>query len=179
MTMAICIIVLAIAAGFHFVYEATLAPSFRQKIRFKLFALRDELRRLKLEQNEELSDDAFRYLEESLNNLLDLLGELSFPMVWEAMEAIVKDKGLQQRIERRRRVLEECSLEAVKRIRRECNELGQFAIVANHGAWMALIIPVLIMIGIAKKVTEWLTTLVLVPEKEIPRIVPAPSAVPA
>jgi len=55
--MEIAIIVLAGLAVYHFVYEGILAPSFRLKLRFELFELRDELRKLKISHAEDLRDE--------------------------------------------------------------------------------------------------------------------------
>ncbi|MGH8330614.1 MAG: hypothetical protein ACRER3_22985, partial [Pseudomonas fluorescens] len=51
----------------HFVFESILAPSFRLKLRFEIFALRDELRLLKIECESSLHDKHFEYLQSSLN----------------------------------------------------------------------------------------------------------------
>jgi hypothetical protein len=55
--MTTAIIIFLALTVFHFVYESILAPSFRLSLRFRLFVLGDEVRKLKIECAESLNDE--------------------------------------------------------------------------------------------------------------------------
>ena len=65
--MTTTILVLLALAVFHFVYESILAPSLRLSLRFRLFALRDEARQLKIECVDSLNDAHCVFLQASIN----------------------------------------------------------------------------------------------------------------
>jgi hypothetical protein len=58
--MITAIVILISLAALHFVYESILAPSLRLSLRFTLFALRDEVRQLKIDCASSLSDNGTR-----------------------------------------------------------------------------------------------------------------------
>ena len=190
------IIILVVWAGAHLLYEAVIAPSIRQKLQFRLFGLRDELRSLKYERPETLPDEVCRYLEEYLNNAIALIPALSIPRVVAAQALIEKDEGLRQKIARRKRALDECPLEEVRRIQQECRKTGWHALIVNHGALLAFLLPSFAALRVVARFSMWLTrltvrpalakvsqwsemlgTLILVPEKERDSVVPTGSAV--
>ena len=52
----------------HWFIESAVSPSVRMLIRFHLFEIRDDLRNLKIEAPESMSDEVFDILNESLND---------------------------------------------------------------------------------------------------------------
>src|SRR5947208_1510809 len=64
------VIVFALLALGHFVYEGIVAPTWLLHERFKLFALRDELRRLKIARRDGLAAKHFDYLQGAINGLI-------------------------------------------------------------------------------------------------------------
>src|ERR1035441_10315344 len=64
----------------HFIWEGILAPSLRHNIRLDLFALRDNLRRLKI-NNPELPNDAFNTVQDGLNGAIKHLSDIDIPLL--------------------------------------------------------------------------------------------------
>jgi hypothetical protein len=71
--MTILLSVMMLLTLAHFIYESIVAPSLRLKIRYDLFALRDELRFLKIKRGSSLDDKHYVYLQDSINTMISHL----------------------------------------------------------------------------------------------------------
>src|SRR5262245_37669523 len=127
----------------HFVYEMIVAPSLRMAARYRLFALRDELRTLKA--SGALEEQHFRYLQDSLNALIRALDafNLSLLIRWEHL--LRRDTAFRARVEERLKVLDECSNTAALRIRAESVRIALEGFVINCGGGLLYLAPVLFL----------------------------------
>lgn len=89
--MAIAIYVLAALVILHYVYEGILAPSFRLQIRYQLFAVRDEIRRL---DGACAEGDAFLYLNKSVNNAIRVLPFFDVAAIVDVRRDVSEDRSL-------------------------------------------------------------------------------------
>ena len=70
----------------HFIYESIILPSIRLSLRFKLFALRDQLRRMVMQGT--ASDEVFRIQQSSINNAINMLSWADQAMISRACHAL-------------------------------------------------------------------------------------------
>jgi hypothetical protein len=177
-----------ILAILHFVWEAILAPSFRLELRFKLFALRDEVRWLKIEHRDALDDKHFRYLHDSINIALHFLNRIDFVTIAASEREYARNPEFKKRVEARQILLDDCSIAEARSLRyRSCLIVGQ-AFLVNVGGWLIYLAPILVLMAIgticvsatgkvrslfARRIKLWLA----VPEPDLERL--AHSAAPS
>lgn len=170
--MSYVIIGFAVLAFFHFVYESILAPSWRLSIRYKLFALRDELRMLKIEHGELLDDKHFHYLQDSINATIFVLPKIEVVTVAHIKEEIEKDAHLKQRLANRQKILDDCAIKEVIEIRKKTVHLAIESLAANCGGWMIYIIPFMGLVSVYKSVERRTKALISMSERDLRHIAP-------
>lgn len=161
-----------ILALIHFVYSGILLPSIRFSLRLRLFALRDELRNLKIENEVDLSDDVFTYVQESLNNTINILPRIDIPTIKLADREIKDHQLIIREVESRISLIEECHVEEVKEIYVEMFKIFRLALLANTGPWFAYLIPAVIVAFPFRKLAEVIQKIVAVPENQIESVLP-------
>lgn len=172
--MSIFFLILVALAGFHFFYEGVIAPSLRFELRLKLFALRDEIRELKLKYGDELGDEVFRYLQSSINATIGRLSLIDLRLLIRAHEAFEHDEKLSARAERVERMLRECPIAEVQEIRTRQLQLVGYALAVNSGGWSPYLIPVVIGKLSARSAKAQVRRVFELPENDINKIVPDP-----
>src|SRR5687767_577256 len=99
--MAYLLAVLVLLSIIHFVYESIIAPSLRLSLRYKLFALRDEIRELKMAYGNLFADRHFHYMQDSLNALLSVLDRFDLAALIAVGRELKQDPELRKRVEMR------------------------------------------------------------------------------
>jgi hypothetical protein len=155
----------------HWIYEGIILPSLRLSLRYRLFALRDRLREVKLKNKEAVSDDVFRYLQGTINNGIVLLPFTDFRVLG-AAEAIEKDETLRNRIQKREAAITECQLSEIKEIVEEIGDIWWTAFISNTAAFAAYVVPLIFILHFWTQISGSIKKLVLVPEKEIEKAIP-------
>ena len=141
----ILFLVLCAFGAFHFVLEAIIAPSIRYELRFRIFALRDRTRELKLKHGDNISDEVFDFMQDSLNNSLNMLSKVSLHLVYSALEAFTSDEELRARVEQRLDMLKKCKVGEVWNIVDENSHIMFSALKWNSASWAIYIIPILLV----------------------------------
>jgi hypothetical protein len=155
--------------AFHFVYESTLAPSFRLQLRFELFRMRDELRNLKMRRND-LDDKHFLYLQDSINTLIANLVRFDAATLTRIDLELQRDSELRARTEARCKVMDDCAVAEARRIRRKCNIVGVKALAVNSGGWGGYILPgVFLLVGLSE-LKRGIKAALSIPEKDFARV---------
>lgn len=144
--MTTIFIVLIIFAIFHFIYESILLPSFRLELRYKLFELRDELRNIKSEKNSKVSDDVFYLLEGTVCTVINRLPFFSLSARMDAFKEYESNKSFQNRVEKRKNILESCQDDRIKKINKELIDIATVAFILNSGGWIYIVIPFLLLV---------------------------------
>jgi hypothetical protein len=170
--MSYAIFGLALLALLHFVYESILAPSFRMKLHFELQALRDDLRRLQLTSGPSPSDENFRYLDESLDALTLMLHRFDTGTLAAVGREMRRNPDLRGRVERRRRMLNECDVHEVVRARQQIVRIATRALLVNHGAWCIYIVPVAFGYFGLRNVRRLIVATISLPKPDLFRIAP-------
>jgi hypothetical protein len=134
-----------IAAAFmHFISESIIAPSLRLKLRFELFALRDELRLLKIECDRHLDDKHFDYLQGSLNTLIRVLHWIDMTTLAAVERELRTNPQIREQIEARNKVLDDCDIPEARQIRYRSLQVAAKAFAVNGGGWAIYPLPLLL-----------------------------------
>ena len=107
----------------HFIYESILAPSWRLSLRFKLFALRDEVRALKAECRNLLNDEHYACLQDSINTMITMLYRYDVAAIAAAEFRYRSDPEFRRRVEARSTILDACDVPQAQSIRRRSVDL--------------------------------------------------------
>ncbi len=174
MVLAICILVFAFLVTWHFVYESIVVPSYRLQLRFELFALRDELRFLKIVHGEEFDDEAFNVLHTAMNSLISRLHAINIRTLYLASQALEQQEW-KERVAKSRHAIGECKIDRVKEIDSECFSAFRRVFIANSGGWAAYVVPIAILAAGLRKVAAAIRSLVYISDRERDKIIP-PSA---
>lgn len=174
---------LVCAALCHFVYESILAPSLRLELRFELFKLRDEIRRLKIadlsSREPEFADGHYGYLQDSINALIGILYRYDLAAIWAITGQINRDEALRRRVEATARLLDDCELPAVRAVRTRQLNIAAKALAVNSGPMLLLLLaPALALRGykaVRGKIRGEIKTSLTVPGTDLQRCMPRES----
>ena len=157
---------------FHFVYESIIAPSWRLSIRFKLFALRDELRILKIEHGDRLDDKHFHYLQDSINSIIQALPRLEVTTIAHVKRAIESDEELKKRLIARQKILDDCAFPEMSAIRKKSIALSIESLGANSAGWWIYLIPLMAVGGVYKSIERRIRALISLSDPDIEKVAP-------
>lgn len=139
LTTLFCLLI--VLGLFHFIYECIALPHIHTEIRFKLFALRDRLRRLKYRYPDACDDQAFMLLQESLNTSILVTPVASLLLLYHVSKLLRQRPELKNKISDRRQELDACNNRLVKKIRDKQFALFLWSIFANVGGLALFILP--------------------------------------
>lgn len=166
--LALTIIALFFIAAWHFIWDGIIAPALRAEYRFQLFEQRDRLRELKYK--DEIITDRYRIQEESINTAIKYMGSLSITSLYEARARLKNDKVFRELIEQRKKYMDESPNVVIKDIMREVSSIMFRSFMVNIGGWMIYLVPAVIVISTAQKLTSWVERFVAWPEKEADKL---------
>jgi hypothetical protein len=154
----------------HFVYETLVAPSLRLSARHKLFALRDQLRALKMTAGTELDDPHFDYLHDSLNALIRTLDNFNLSLLIRLRNLSSGDAGLRARVEERCKVLDDCAMPEALEIRKKSVRIALEAFTINCGGGLIYFAPLLFAVNSYSRVKQLVRTLASMSDSDMSRI---------
>ena len=169
--MNIIFIFLIIIVIWHFLYEGIIAPSIRIHLRNKLFVIRDELRQVKADGLLANDERAFWFVHEGVNNFLNRLPNLT---IWRSKE-LVKEYTKNEKL---RKLLDDHVNEVRNsdaRIRlafQKTNSIIEIAVITNFGGYFIYLIPIVIVISIFSKISQYTGELLVAPTKDVERLIP-------
>lgn len=131
---------LVVLSVWHFAWEMILLPTVRMRYRDKLFALRDELRRLRFEDKADLSDDVFEALEDKLNYFTNNLHRLTLSSR-AAMRAPLSEEEAKELDDESARIMK-CGVARVPEMYEEMAVSLDRVLLFNAGGWFIYVIPV-------------------------------------
>lgn len=129
----------------HFVYESILAPSLRLSLKYKLFALRDEVRMLDATCPGLLDDKHYTCLQDSINTMIAMLHRYDFVTIAATELRYRRDAAFRKRLDMRAAFLDGCNDPQVQSIRRRSIELMGRAVAVNSGMLCAPLYPLALM----------------------------------
>ena len=143
--MTTLIMILLLFALFHFVYEGMIAPTERQHIRYKLFALRDELRMIKIDEGYRFPNEIFEEMENTINTGINLVPRFSMGFLAKSAIRARDDKSALHEIARRRHIINNFEITRIKEIHKEAHNCLSRALTINSGGWLPYIVCALIL----------------------------------
>jgi len=152
--IATTLFVLMLIAGVHFVYEAIVLPNLRLEQRYKIFALRDRLRRAKSEHSKEVSDEVYHLLQTAMNNTLHILPYVNLIFVASAVHSFSRNQGIRERAEKKMRLVEGCSVDEIKAVSEELNKTVLRTLAMNSLLLFVLLSPFLLAVFIIAVVVQ-------------------------
>lgn len=167
--MEILLLALVGIAVWHFVYEAIIAPSLRMVLRHKMFRLRDQVRRLRAESPDEVSEEVFDVMQGLINNGITLVHQINFVVLFR----VKNSEPIDSLIERRNQLIKDCPKEEIHEIRKSVANLLAVAFGINHGGWAIYIVPVLVISLFANTIWNGIKATAILPDEEIDKFLPA------
>ena len=159
-------IIVFILAFLQFIYEGILAPSFRCFLRFKLFTHRDKLRNLKIQYGENITDEVFREMEDSVNSAINLLPEIDLTSVFRAHHAFKTDAELRERVARRHEIVSKCEINEAKKVMNRITLCFVFALTVNSFWALLMLLPFVILAIVLKNMQVFFEKVLLIPIHE-------------
>jgi hypothetical protein len=160
------IVIAAFFAFWHLLYENIFAPELRNEERYKLFEIRDRLRRFKIENNELLDNEAFLILDRNLSYRIDNLANVTIVSLMKVSFEYHHNADFRKHVNDRLAVLERCKHQDYKDIRSEITSQFVRLLDINHGAWA----PLFFVTRTISRWMRWLTKnikrMLVIPENE-------------
>jgi hypothetical protein len=169
--MEYIILIFVLLAMLHFWYEAIIAPSERLRVRFRLFELRDEARRLKISYGNKLEDRHFHYLQEAINGLIRNVEHIDLGLLVSVKKKTLTDKQFKARVEANAKILEDCNVPEAVEIRKKAHKLIAQSLTINSGGWMFYIIPVALAALCYSMTAKLIRFICAMPEPELDKFV--------
>lgn len=157
---------------FHIVYESIIAPSYRMSLRNELFALRDKLRAHQVAKGSKLDKAAFSIVADGVDNFLNRLSSVSWAVERRISKMLEEDEALRNRMKSRDEILERCEDQELLGFVEEASIIIGKAFVANHGAWSALLVPLLLLMMFFGSLYNFCARLFMLPKNEVTSVLP-------
>jgi hypothetical protein len=164
-------LVSGVYALLHFVWQSIISPSIRLEIRFRIFALRDELRRLKLE-DQNLSSEAFRTVEDGLNSALQILYEIDIPILIHCDARANTDPQLKEHVQKRMAIIKDANSIELEKIVAHLRKNIERAALVNSGGWILYVLPPMLMVLCFKRLCSPIFSVIYMNRAEINKIFP-------
>lgn len=165
--MATAVIAFVILGFIHFLYDGIILPSIRLRLRFGLFRLRDDLRALKLSKGEELPDEVFHYIQDSINNAINMLPRVDVVTAFRLTRLLDQDKEFARLLEERKALIENCSVEEAKQIHTKVRDVIPQALVVNNLMLLMYLVPIFILAVLGRHAWNALKDSVSAPENRV------------
>jgi hypothetical protein len=171
-------VILFVLAMWHFVYESLLLPTIRLKYRYKLFELRDQLRRLSIKNDPEINKDVLGLVDHAISTSISRLPFLSITLLFSAKKTVLSNEALRKKVEKQLDDIKACKSREVQDIFDLTTKYSGSVVIANSGGWipylMAILIPVLFVLTvfkltnmIKKSLRKYVQGVYFTPEKDL------------
>ncbi|MEB2401359.1 MAG: hypothetical protein OZ927_17630 [Alcaligenaceae bacterium] len=144
------VILLMILSVYHYVIQTAIIPSLRSTLRYKAFALRDEIRELKIEHGKSMPDSIFHDLQDSINFIISEIWRINIINIIVADKSLREDKEAENRIKQKIVMLDSCELSQVHEIRRKMAMISMQALTVNMLGWWVYIVPIALAASLYK-----------------------------
>ena len=164
--MASLVLIFLVLVAVHAIYECILLPSIQDNLKYKLFKMRDDLRYVKIQEKEYVSEEIYQYLHEALNNSIRLVNSINFSTY---KLSKIDHKDLVE-IKKRRQLIETCPIEKVREIHQFMGEVVLRSLLANTGILVILyLMPVAFAIVLSGRIKMKIRNLINIPESKFER----------
>jgi hypothetical protein len=156
------------------IWEMALLPTIQLSLRYKLFAIRDHLRRVYTQNRASVSEEVFKDLHGFLNWAVDSVPDFTVSSFRNTRKALAEDDRLRKRVERTRVTIEACPLPEIADISNQIDNIVRDAFFFNSGGWFVFLIPVALTFGLMKGTKNVIKNIACIPAGERDRIMPSP-----
>lgn len=170
--MSIAIITIGFMSTFYFIYEAIILPTIRLSLRFKLFALRDEIRDMILDcelQNKPV-EKALLIQQSAINNSIKMLSKVDSTLIYRFVDEMNRDHAMKNRVQERIKTVEEYSSQEFQNIAKNTVRIFRQALIANMGAWFIYLVPIGICFFLITRIKNSIKISLAVPEGELGKV---------
>jgi hypothetical protein len=164
-------------ATWHFLWDGIISPTWRLKLRYEVFEVRDRLRHI--HATEGLPDELFERLHGATNAAIRLISSLTPSLILSADALMRNDPELQEEIHRREELVSRQADERLIQITADTNRVLVTAALVNAGGWLVWVVPIAVCFVILKRGTNLVRRLVMLNEDEIQRSIPGAFEEPA
>jgi hypothetical protein len=176
--ITILLVVFAVMATWHLVWENAILPLIRLRLRYKLYALRDRLRLAYSNDPEGISQEVLETVHGFLHTTIRLLPALTFSFVQRASKEIAQDDGLRKRIAKREGVVLECTSTEITEISAQMKRIAGEALFYNSGGWFLFLIPLALVVKLTMQTSQMILNALFIPPQEMQKIMVASHACP-
>ncbi len=155
----------------HFIWEGIIAPSMRQSIRIDLFALRDELRRLKISEPD-MPMEAFNAVQDGLNSTICHLNGIDVPFLVYCDKMVDRDPKLKECVEKRQELVRSANSPALVKIAGQIRLKVEAAARTNSGGLYLYLVPIVLGYLCLKWTCSPIFTMLYIPSWQLEKIMP-------
>lgn len=163
--------ILIFIAMWHLVFESVVAPMMRMHYRNQLFALRDDLRRAWI-SDQDKDDELYIFMQEWINNAIGYLHKMNFSFILALYREINNNAGLKRQSKNRLAVLVESKMEVTHKIVNQTVVVIHRAAFINSGGWLYLIVMVLPFVLAYSRVRHLIEVALAFPNKDARKLPP-------
>lgn len=158
----LAIILFAVLAIFHFLYENCILPELRQHSEYRLFEIRDELRDLKY-RGDTSDNRVYEVLQQSINNAINVAPVADFLFLTEVRHAEKSNPSLKKRIDTRTNILQNDSNPETRRIRKKLRRELLYTSLAGMGCWYPYLFPIALTAVLFSRIKTTLKSILALP----------------
>ena len=163
--------ILIILAVWHFVYEAILLPSIRWNLRNELFALRDRLRNVVIE-NQKYDKTVFDLVHNGLNNYINRLHWVDLRFEFKFRKILKNNPAIRKEVEQNLQKIEESKNQEIKAVFYQTKSILWRAFAANIGGFLFYLIPLVFIVFSIEKLLNIILKTILAPTKLVREFAP-------
>ena len=165
-------IVLCLAV-IHFIYDGIILPSIRLHLQNRIFALRDEIRWIKITRPELINEELFKYLQNAINNTINFLPSITLSSFIFIMRTFKKNPELYERAEKITNFIDKNSTSEIKNIVKRVQKIFRYAFLANSFVIFIYTCILSIPLAIVFSLHQRLRDIINIPKSEVTRPIPA------
>ena len=163
--MSFLILIICLLAMWHFVVESIVVPSARAALRLRLFALRDELRNLRVEGG--AAEDEFDEAQRLINNAIRLAPTFDAFALAQWQHSLRANPEMAERIERRQKHFESIASKPVMDVIYRARKVAVTSLGFNSLGWLIYFVPIFIAFLIWKSISTSVARITSATEHEL------------
>jgi hypothetical protein len=171
--MKILILLFVVAGIWHYLYEGIIAPSIRLHLRNRLFALRDEIRDLKISGIDAADEKAFWFVHDGINNFINRLPFLTIERAKILTTEYAHNELLRKTLDEHRDAVLKTKNKGIHNVFLKTNSVIEKAFITNMGGWFIYIVPIALILAAMSKLSSFATELIVAPTKDVERLIPS------
>jgi len=170
--MKLFVFILMALSIWHFVYESLVAPTIRLHLKNRLFAIRDELRKVDVQSLSHEEVRAFNFVHTGINNFINRLPNITISNMFKVQLELIRNVNKKKMLDDHVQSVLNCRNQNILTAFSNTNSVIENAFIANMGAWFIYILPIALLMGALKKMSSLLPEIVMFPSKDVDRLIP-------